>query len=403
MQFCINDVLYAFSYALDCVEHDLVGVSTHHGLRVACISVLLGKEMGLNEDTLIDLAACAVLHDNALTEYIRAEHKNGFDVLTDPSNLDLKPHCAAGERNLQSFPFPDSMKGSVLYHHEHADGTGIFGKTEEETPLTAQLIHMGDQVDANWNLDCLSDDKFKQLTDYIKGQENKMFSSACVQAFDKACTIEVLRSLGGDKPASVIRTLLHRKLHTFTARESAGFSDLFSAIIDYKSSITGTHSKNVAILCETMGKYYGYSEEEQQMLYFSGAVHDIGKLIIDRDILEKPDKLTNQEFIRMKNHAYYSYKMLSEIEGFEEITKWAAHHHEKLDGSGYPFGKTGEELGKNERLMACLDIYQALREKRPYKEGYSHEKALLMLRKMAANQLIDSKIVEDLDYVFKAK
>ena len=72
------------------------------------------------------------------------------------------------------------------------------------------------------------------------------------------------------------------------------------------------------------------------------------------------------------------------------------HHHEKLDGTGYPFGIKGEELGFEERLMACVDIYQALTEGRPYKEGFPHEKAIAIMREMAEKNFIDKKITEDM-------
>lgn len=77
--------------------------------------------------------------------------------------------------------------------------------------------------------------------------------------------------------------------------------------------------------------------------------------------------------------------MLRNISGLEDITRWAALHHEKLDGSGYPFGLTAELLEKNARLMACLDIYQALVEDRPYKAGMSHNAAMAILKKMGGD------------------
>ena len=95
----------------------------------------------------------------------------------------------------------------------------------------------------------------------------------------------------------------------------------------------------------------------------------------------------------MKNHAEVTYYILSQINDFEDIRDWASYHHEKLDGSGYPFGKKGDELTTNERIMACVDIYQALTEKRPYKDGMSHEKACEILGDMAVKGWIDRDIV----------
>ena len=83
MKICLNDMLWAFSYAFDCVVHDLVGVTVQHSKRVAYICLLLGKGYGLSESKLNDLVTCALLHDNAITEYIQEEFSKGIDVIKD--------------------------------------------------------------------------------------------------------------------------------------------------------------------------------------------------------------------------------------------------------------------------------------------------------------------------------
>ena len=95
-----------------------------------------------------------------------------------------------------------------------------------------------------------------------------------------------------------------------------------------------------------------------------------------------------------------TWTLLSPIGGLEEITSWASLHHEKLDGSGYPFGYKADQLGKNERLMACLDIYQALVEERPYKAGLSHGEAMTVLYKMGASGQLDMDILNDINTCF---
>lgn len=105
----------------------------------------------------------------------------------------------------------------------------------------------------------------------------------------------------------------------------------------------------------------------------------------------------------MKHHAAYTYYILSEIEDFEELRDWAAFHHERLDGTGYPFRKTASELNTQERMMACVDIYQALTESRPYKPGMPHEKACAILREMAGKGWLDAGITEQVDACFGTK
>ena len=179
-------------------------------------------------------------------------------------------------------------------------------------------------------------------------------------------------------------------------------ADFFAHIIDYKSPFTSTHSIGVASKAEQLTRYMGFDEKTAQKMYLAGALHDIGKVAIGNEILEKPGKLTANEYATMKHHAAYTYYILSEIDDFDEIRDWAAFHHERLDGTGYPFGKTAAELNTQERIMACADIYQALTESRPYKEGMSHEKAYGILRDMAEKGWIDSDIVGEIDACFKS-
>lgn len=400
MRFCFNDMMYSFSFALDCVEHDLLGVTTFHGQRVACLCALMGRELGMEEDELLDLAACAILHDNALTQYIQEERLQGTDLLTETERIEPSAHCVMGEQNLKELPLKTDMTGSILYHHENADGTGPFGKTAAEVPIYAQLIHIADQVDIGWDLSFMTDEKFERIRAYVSAHKDREFSSLCVDLFLKACGRNLLAQFQREKALVVLQELLPYREREYSDAEVVGLSNIFAKIIDYKSHFTRTHSLGIAQKARRMGEYYGCPPEEVTKLYFAGALHDIGKLVVDRDILEKPGSLTDREYEHIQNHAYHTFDMLRRIKGLEDVTLWAALHHEKLNGKGYPFGKTAVDLNRNERLMGCLDIYQALTEQRPYKEGMSHEQSIGILRDMAKNKFVDAAIVEDLNLVF---
>ena len=97
----------------------------------------------------------------------------------------------------------------------------------------------------------------------------------------------------------------------------------------------------------------------------------------------------------------YSKGIYGSVDDFDEIRDWAAFHHERLDGTGYPFGKTAAELNTQERMMACIDIYQALTESRPYKQGMPHEKACEILRDMANKGWLDDTIVKQVEDCFR--
>jgi HD-GYP domain-containing protein (c-di-GMP phosphodiesterase class II) len=150
-----------------------------------------------------------------------------------------------------------------------------------------------------------------------------------------------------------------------------------------------------------MGEYYGYSEEEKAALYLAASLHDIGKIATPIAILEKPGKLDRDEFEIIKKHVLYTHDWLCAIPDFDLIKNWAANHHEKLDGTGYSFGKSAAELDFNSRLMACIDIYQAVSEPRPYHEERTHIDTIKVLYEMADKGFIDKKIVKDIDEVLE--
>jgi HD-GYP domain-containing protein (c-di-GMP phosphodiesterase class II) len=133
--------------------------------------------------------------------------------------------------------------------------------------------------------------------------------------------------------------------------------------------------------------------------FLAASLHDIGKLATPNVILDKPDKLTTGEFDIIKAHAKGTYDRLHTITGFEEICAWASNHHEKLDGTGYWFGKNADDLDFISRLLACTDIYQAVSEERPYHPQRSHADTMPILRSMAEKGQIDSAITKDFDEV----
>lgn len=391
-------MLYAISYALDCVERELLGVTDNHSKRVAYIVIAMAKKYHLTEDELIDLAACAVLHDNALTQYIKTE-LNG-DKIQNSSREKLAIHCELGEKNIKGFPFRSDVKGTILYHHENPDGSGCFGLKEEETPLFAQLIHFADTLDINCDLSKMENDKYERVKNYLYSNSGTIFSKRHIEEFLEIFTEDKFDMIQNDNIDDIMKQNIPVRYDEFDRESLIQIARIFAGIIDYKSEFTRKHSIGIAEKAKTMSEYYGFDSDTVGKMYLAGALHDIGKVIITSSVLEKPDKLTQSEYIYIKNHAKYSYQILSKIEGLEDVTSWACMHHEKLNGSGYPFGKTADELGQKERLMACLDIYQALTEERPYKAGMKHEVAMSILYDMANEGLVDMEINKDIDKVF---
>lgn len=167
------------------------------------------------------------------------------------------------------------------------------------------------------------------------------------------------------------------------------------------SSSTFEHCKGLSSKTYTLCEFYKKNIDESCKLTIAGYLHDIGKLAIPAKILEKPGRLTEDEFTIIKTHVHYTKLALAPITVFEDITAWACNHHEKLNGSGYPAGLRAKELDFNSRLLCCLDIYQALTENRPYRDGLSHNSAVEILKNMCISKETDENIVKDIDLVFK--
>jgi HD-GYP domain-containing protein (c-di-GMP phosphodiesterase class II) len=176
-----------------------------------------------------------------------------------------------------------------------------------------------------------------------------------------------------------------------------GLAGFVARIIDYKSLFTRLHSTQIANRAWFMGQHYKYDSQELAEVYLAASLHDLGKLAIPSEILEKPGKLSDEEFGIIKGHVRLTWELLGDIEGLGTICQWASNHHEKLDGSGYPFGKKAPELDFNSRLLTCLDLYQAISEERPYHSRRSHGDTMRILYEMADTGKIDGDITKDLN------
>jgi HD-GYP domain-containing protein (c-di-GMP phosphodiesterase class II) len=387
----MDSLIKSITTALDIVEGSLTGASTNHGKRIAVLCAKMGKALGKNPDEINALAMCALLHDNALTEYILSEKKDGNH------DADMKKHCEIGQRNVDALCLQTNIKDFVLYHHEHADGSGPFGKKEGEVPLEAELIAIADSIDVAYHLQKLKHEELPAVRNLIVQEAGKQYSKTAAHTLQKILDWPTVQSLQDNvikQTASDTLAPWTVDIQTDTVLGLAGF---VSRIIDYKSVFTQKHSTQIANRAWFMGKYYKYEPEILAELYLAASLHDLGKLAIPCEILEKPGRLSDEEFEIIKKHVRLTKELLDDVEGFETICQWASNHHEKLDGSGYLFGKKAPELDFNSRLMACLDLYQAISEERPYHSARNHANTISILYEITDMGKIDRDIVNDLD------
>ena len=145
--------------------------------------------------------------------------------------------------------------------------------------------------------------------------------------------------------------------------------------------VTGKHVKRVNYFSKAISEEMGLDDEFIKKIFTSAQMHDVGKIYVDRNVLDKPSALTKEEFEQMKLHTIYGEKIIGDSKYLKMSAEIAKNHHEKFDGSGYPCGKKGEDIPLSARIVALADVYDALRSSRPYKESFSHEKAYDIITK----------------------
>ncbi len=171
--------------------------------------------------------------------------------------------------------------------------------------------------------------------------------------------------------------------------------EAFADVVDAKSPFTYRHSLGVTDAAVGLAQQFGLSTERKKLIHRAALLHDLGKLSVSNTILDKPSRLDNDEWQVVRHHPELSEQILSRIPSFAAIAKIAGRHHEKLDGSGYPFGLAGGQLTLEDRIVAMADIYGALSEDRPYREGLPPEEILTILGKEVPTKL-DPEVFEAL-------
>ena len=187
--------------------------------------------------------------------------------------------------------------------------------------------------------------------------------------------------------------LLNESLEALLAGccEETNFLRLISALHSY-DEYTFQHSIGVGLLASRIGAWLGLSDEACQDLLLAGALHDIGKCLVDDRILNKPGRLTPEEFEEIKHHAAFGGQILRTAGLREEIVMTACNHHERMNGSGYPRGLAGEEIDLYSRIVGVADVFHAMTSTRVYRGAQSVYRVLDELLRGAFGEL-DPQVV----------
>jgi putative nucleotidyltransferase with HDIG domain len=167
----------------------------------------------------------------------------------------------------------------------------------------------------------------------------------------------------------------------------------FARAVDAKSPWTAGHSERVTSLALKIGRAMGLGQENLDLLKRGGLLHDLGKIGVPAEVLDKPGKLTDEEFRVMKNHSSMGARILEPISAYADVIPIVEQHHEKFDGSGYPYGLSGERICWGARILAVADVFDALVSARPYRSGWDREKALGLIKDQSGRHF-DPDVVE---------
>jgi putative two-component system response regulator len=176
-----------------------------------------------------------------------------------------------------------------------------------------------------------------------------------------------------------VRALLSLKAYTDELERAESVLFALAKSIEGKDSYTGGHCDRLSNYSERLGLRIGLPKEQITALRRGGIVHDVGKVAVPDAILLKPGKLTPDEWLIMRQHPVVGEHICSPLKSFRYVLPIIRHHHERMDGSGYPDGLKGEQIPVVARIMTIADVFDALTTQRPYKAAFSIEQALQMM------------------------
>ncbi|WP_321277269.1 HD-GYP domain-containing protein [Thiomicrorhabdus indica] len=385
------DVAFALVSTLD-----LVGDDDGHGKRVAQMSYQVGKAYGLDEDELNELFLAGLLHDLGVsTTYVHSH------LIESMEWEGVHEHCRVGAKLAEESSVLRHLSPYILHHHDRWSQLQRWvaaGRLSERQAILANTILLVDRIDAfAWQELVKKGYKYYHMAkDFCLQQIDlrwrEFFSESIYQAFLQASQADIFWMMN-DKQEVIDFTHQHlAKLDwMISMSELQEMAKIFANAVDAKSPFTYQHSLGVASLARYLAKQIGLSDSTQQRIYLAGLLHDLGKLDMEDEVLDKQGPLDQQERQKMNRHSFVSLMILRRIKGMEDIALWASQHHEKLNGGGYPTRE--KDLPLESRILAVADIVQALAQNRPYREGLAMPKILSIVDEMTEQGELDKAVV----------
>ena len=424
-QISLSEVLSALSYALDLTE----GATAGHTLRTCLIGMRLAEEAGVSAADRSALYYAILLKDagcssNAgrmaslfgsddqwvkprmklvdwhqrmrlafVTATTVARSRSLADKVrqfvaiarsTDMTKELIRIRCDRGAEIARHLGFPAETADAIQSLDEHWCGLGYArGLAGDGIPLLARIALLAQTVEA------FAERGGREAALRVVKQRSGTW-------FDPALVRVVLRwrrddawweALRGDVAAAVAAAEPRDRVIHVDEEGFDGVCRAFADIIDAKSPFTYRHSTRVAERARTVAAVLGLDAAERRRIYRAGLLHDIGKLGVSNAILDKNGPMTPEERTAMELHPRYSLEILQRVSAFSGFAWTAALHHEKLDGSGYPFRLRGEALDLASRILVVCDIHDALTSDRPYRAGMTESGARAILESERGTKL----------------
>lgn len=391
--------VWSFSKALDLalIDEEVrqgfnVDIGYRHGERVGYMSVRIGYILGMRDRDLFLLLIAGLMHDIGAVGGFAQYHGN-------PRLMTM--HSEIGAKIISNFPCGDILAKALRFHHQTP------ADDHQSDSLMAKIISLADKVDIIMGRKMTNYKDRARTLNHINSLVDKDFYPEVAQAFVKLAGEEAfwLYLNEGELLEPTLEFLFRRKIIQdcpeldgacnimYGDHFTDQLAEIFGHLIDQKSAFTGRHSRSVAEAAVALAEGLGWNSKDVRDMRLAAFLHDLGKLAIPRKVLDKPGALNEEEIQTIRAHTYYTYNLLTAAEFSENIVKWGAYHHERLDGRGYPFRLAANDICIGARLMSIADIFTALTEERPYRNASPKGKAIsIMERGIGAN--VDGELLE---------
>jgi len=423
----LSEVISALSFALDLTEDAVPG----HAVRSCLIGMRIGRKLGLDEEHLHDLYYALLLKDvgcssnsarmcqilgaddraakrrvktvdwtrvtleglklawvNSLPEggkLQKALRVVELGVGRERNNAEvIGIRCERGADIVRKIGLSKGCADAIYSLDEHWNGSGYPDRLKGAiAPLLARILGIAQHLDV-----FASEQGRERALVTMVERSGRWFDPELVKvAASLYRSGELWTGCNTPEERDLVVAMEPGMMTILGAEQVDCVCEAFADVVDAKSPFTYRHSVGVTDAAVGLADEFGFSAERRQRIHRAALLHDLGKLRISNAILDKPGKLDAEEFRIVQEHPELSQQILARIPSFAAISQIAGRHHEKLDGSGYPFGLTAEQLTLDDRIVAMADIYGALSEDRPYRAGLAPEQILAILSKDVPTKL----------------